>query len=268
MFGGYWTVKAFADQLAKLGIEAGDRIMAHTSLRAARISREDTPRLLKAYFEVLGPEGALYVPAHAYVQQGSGRLPYDLNTPCHRLIGAFPEWLRKQPGAIRSDHPTHSIVGIGAGVEDILAGHAQVDPAGYGSPMDKLRRLGAKVLLIGCGLESCTLLHLAEVMAEVPYLYLPPHGLEPVGLSRVGGRVHEVPIRISPLCSREFPRMEPILRASGALKVGSFGRAQVLHGSMEEVLAAATAAFRAKPFDYLCPTNCPKCADARAIARK
>ncbi|HOE66207.1 MAG TPA: AAC(3) family N-acetyltransferase [Candidatus Hydrogenedentes bacterium] len=265
MFGrAAWTTDRLTGQLRDMGVRVGDALFVHTSLRAMGLSRGETPGLLRAYLTVLGPEGSLYAPTHTYSQLGSGRPPFRLDASCHPLIGAFPEWMRQQPGVVRSLHPTHSACGIGAGVDATLAGHERCEPAGWNSPLDRLRRRGGKVLLIGCGLESCTLLHLAEVMADVPYLSVCPPGLEPVGLLYRDGCVTEVRIGVSPLCSRGFPKMEGLLRGCGVFQEGRLGRARVLLADMEALVEAAAAAFREAPERYLCEWGCPNCAAARA----
>lgn len=255
-----WTVDRLADQLRKMGVETGDRLFVHTGLRPMRLARAEVPNLLQAYLRVLGPDGAVYFPTHTYsMKRATLTLPYTLDTPCHPEIGAWPELTRKNPAAVRSMHPTHSAAGIGAGVAETLAGHHKVDPVGEDSPLDRLQRQDAKVLLIGCGFESCTLLHLAEHYARVPYLRALPGRPSAYGLLRRGDSVEEVPVYECPGCSHAFPRMEPELRDAGVVRDGLLGNAPVMVCDMLPLLLAATERFRRNPYGYVLQGECPRC---------
>jgi aminoglycoside 3-N-acetyltransferase len=260
-----WPADVLADQLRKLGVESGDKLFVHTSLRVMRLCRDDVPRLLEAYLDVLGPEGALYVPTHTYSFKGLPGAPvYTIDTPSHFTIGAWPEYVRRLPEARRSYHPTHSCAGIGAGVGEIVADHEQRQPVGLDSPLDRLQQLGAKVLLIGCGFEACTLVHLAEHYAEVPYLGLYPSDYdEPYGVLRRGAAFADIPITERPGCSQGFTKLEPGLRERGVIRDGMLGLARVMVCDMPDLLAAAVELFRARPLGYLCDTQCLRCTRVR-----
>jgi aminoglycoside 3-N-acetyltransferase len=255
-----WSADALATQLRRLGLGEGDRVFVHTSLRSMRMTQESVAGLLSVYRDVVGPDGMVLFPTHTYAFKGApGNSVHYVDAPCYPLVGVWPEIARKAPGVVRSLHPSHSAAGIGPGVEAILDGHEHVEPAGLDSPLDRLQKLGAKVLLVGCGFESCTLLHVAETYAEVPYLPLARPGVEPIGLLRRGGVIEEIPVGQPPKCSNGFPKMAALIRRAGILREGRLAAARVQVCDMAALLAVATEAFRADPLGYLCDGACPVC---------
>lgn len=77
-------------------------------------------------------------------------------------IGLIAEAFRTTPGVIRSAHPHSSFCAYGPRAAEILARAELDDPLGPDGPLGRLRAIGARVLLIGCGFGSCTSFHLAE----------------------------------------------------------------------------------------------------------
>jgi len=264
-----WTPDRLAEQLRDMGVDAGDRLFVHTGLRKTRITRDEVPNLFAAYREVLGPGGALFFPTHTYSCRGAvGCPPFHADLRCDASIGIWPELARKQPGVVRSASPTHSDAGIGHGAAELLAGHDRVQPVGKDSPLDRLQKAGAKVLLIGCGFESCTLLHLAEYYANVPYLYLPCAGFDSVGIVALpNGDVEERPVKIIPGCSRGFPKLERSFRKAGLIRDGQVGKARAMLCEMRPLLDAAVELLRARPMGYLCDTSCATCLLRRERSR-
>ena len=82
--------------------------------------------------------------------------------------GVLTEYLRTWPGARRSNHPTASVVALGAGAQYLTENHPLAYGYGAGSPFDKLCRRRGKVLLLGSPLNRVTLLHYAEHIAPLP----------------------------------------------------------------------------------------------------
>lgn len=264
------TIEHIAEQVRSLGVAPGDRIFVHTALRKTKIHPDDVPKLFAAYREVLGPEGALFFPTHTYSCRGAVTCPpFHPDLRCDRSIGIWPELARKEPGVIRSSNPTHSAAGIGKDAAEILAGHDRVQPVGEDSPLDRLRKAGGKVLLIGCGFESCTLLHLAEYYADVPYLHLPCAGFDPVAvIARPNGTLEERPIEVIPGCSGGFPKFEKAFRKAGLIRDGRIGKAKTMLCEMQPLLDAAVSLLRTNPMGYLCDRLCPTCTGRREQVRE
>jgi len=91
-------------------------------------------------------------------------------------MGAVNEYLSLHPEAMRSLHPTHSVIAIGEKSKDYTIGHHLDDtPFSIHSPYYKLIEYNAKILMFGAGLDTLTFVHVIEDILGVyfpvnPYL--------------------------------------------------------------------------------------------------
>ena len=171
-------------QIKSAGIEQGDTVLVHSSLKQLGWIIGGVQTLAEAIRDLVGPEGTLVVPTQtsgnsdpkhwqappvpeAWWPRIRETMPaFDpANTPT-RIMGAFPEYVRTIAGAVRSNHPQLSFAGIGKNAIDLMA--EQPLEAGFGdqSPLGRLYQAGAKILLLGVGFDQCTAFHLAEHRSE------------------------------------------------------------------------------------------------------
>lgn len=91
--------------------------------------------------------------------------------PCVALArrdhGRVPEALRTWPGSHHSGHPEAGVAVVGSLAETLAAGHPYDDAYGAGTPYARLVELGGQVVSLGAPLETLTLVHHAEAVAEV-----------------------------------------------------------------------------------------------------
>lgn len=171
-------IDRIAEDLRALGVQEGGILMVHSSLRSMGLPA-DLPAEQRAEFAIqgllaaLGPDGTLLLPALSWVSVGPHNPVFDArSTPS--CIGALPEIFRCRPGTLRSVHPTHSVCGVGAKAEELLADHIRsTTPVGPQSPFSKLPKLGGQVLFLGCGTLRNTSMHGVEELVEPEYLYGP-----------------------------------------------------------------------------------------------
>ena len=94
--------------------------------------------------------------------------PFDpASSRATRDNGAFPELLRTTPGARRSGNPGASFAALGGRADWFTADHAMDYGYGPQSPLGKLVAAGGKTLLLGAPLDTMTLLHHAEHLADI-----------------------------------------------------------------------------------------------------
>jgi aminoglycoside 3-N-acetyltransferase len=82
--------------------------------------------------------------------------------------GRVPEALRTWPEALRSGHPEAGVVAVGHLAGEITASHPHDDAYGAGTPYARLVELGGQVAMLGAPLDTVTLVHHAEAVAQVP----------------------------------------------------------------------------------------------------
>lgn len=78
-------------------------------------------------------------------------------------MGAINERIAALPEAIRSVHPTHSVVAVGKDADTYISGHHLGNtPFGPYSPYHKLIKNRAKIILFGATMDNITLIHAVE----------------------------------------------------------------------------------------------------------
>jgi aminoglycoside 3-N-acetyltransferase len=182
--GGPVTRSRISRDLAELGLRGGDVVMFHTRMSAIGYVAGGPQTLIAAVRDVVGKPGTLMVTCG-----WNDALPYDFPTwprawqdavraehPAFDPVlgeadhsnGRLPEALRRWPGAVRSRHPDVSFAALGAAAAELTADHPWDDPHGPGSPLARLVAHGGRVLMLGAPLDTMTLLHHAEALAEAP----------------------------------------------------------------------------------------------------
>ncbi|MEV1067845.1 AAC(3) family N-acetyltransferase [Streptomyces sp. NPDC050263] len=180
------TRDTVAAQLLGLGVQPGETLLLHSSLSSLGWVCGGAVAVVRGVLDALGPDGTLAVPTQSgdlsdpalwsnppvprdWWQAIRASMPvYDpLITPS-RGVGVIPETVRTWPGALRSAHPQTSFAALGPRAAEITEGHAPDCRLGERSPLARLEKLGARVLLLGAGYDACTSFHLAEYRIPSP----------------------------------------------------------------------------------------------------
>lgn len=155
--------------LKALGIENGDIVHFHSSLKSMGYVDGGADAVIDAFLEAVGPDGTVAVPtlsqknfAHAYEE-------WTLDRPSD--VGFITETFRLRKEARRSDQATHSVAAIGKMAEYITADHGKfgLRPGPYGdtpfaasSPWQKYHELNAKLVFAGVTMACNTFKHYIE----------------------------------------------------------------------------------------------------------
>lgn len=173
--------------LSALGVQAGDRVMVHASLRklglaCSQFGAGGPELLLDALESAVGPSGTLVMilgsdyaydwvnqrPVEARARLLEGTPPFDARTA--RVlpeVGWFAEVFRLRPGTVLSSNPSGRFAARGRDAEALLSDQPWNDYYGPGSPLEKLCERGGKVLRLGADPNTVTVLHYAEYVARV-----------------------------------------------------------------------------------------------------
>ncbi len=185
-FGGPITINTLIADLDTLGLGEGDTLLVHSSLSNVGWISGGAETLIRALISVVGESGTLAMPAHSGALSDPGlwenppvpvtwhesirnSMPvYDPALTPTRGIGIVPELFRIFSGVRRSSHPMDSFCALGPAAEEIISGQVLENGLGESSPVARLYNQDARVLLIGCGHDSNSSLHLAEHRADWP----------------------------------------------------------------------------------------------------
>lgn len=250
-----------ADELASLGLERGDRVVVHSSMRAVGADIGGPEAIVGALSAVVGPSGLVVMPTFTY---DTGR--FDPRTTPGRT-GVIAETLRARPAAVRSLHPFYSVAALGSGAAELCDGHELVAATAVGSPLDRLAESGGKVLLLGTGHTSNTTGHVGEFRADVGYLDIPfdPEWPTKAEIDLGDGRSLDVSYDRFPGCSRAFGTIEGRLRARGAVRDGGVGKALAQLVDGKAIVEETVALLRQDETALLCnDVGCYRCSRARA----
>lgn len=227
--------------LNAIGLEPGDSVLVHTSLRQVGRVEGGPEAFIQALQEAVGPTGTVLFPTLTGRREDSPQNPpaFDARSTVTTMVGLVPETARRMPNALRSTHPTHSVAAIGARAEWFSTGHeACLSPCGAGSPFHKLSESGGKILLVGCSHTSNTSLHMVEELANLPY-HLQPGRARFSVTDRAGNPVMVDTAFHSWDHKRDFEAVRTLLAGTAAQQQGWVGSADALlvdSGAMTRIL--------------------------------
>jgi aminoglycoside 3-N-acetyltransferase len=178
------TRSLLARDLAELGLRPGGAAMVHCRMSALGHVVGGAETVVRALLDVLGPEGTLMVYTgwqdeppddldaldeemrQAYLEEHPA---YDPRVALSRRDhGRVAEALRTWPGSRHSGHPEAGVAATGPLATTLTAGHPYDDAYGAGTPYARLVELGGQVAVLGAPLDTLTIVHHAEAIAEVP----------------------------------------------------------------------------------------------------
>jgi aminoglycoside 3-N-acetyltransferase len=270
-FSSPYGVEDLADDFRRIGLRSGDNIVLHSSLKSIGRTTNGPATVIDALLQVIGPSGNLLVPTYTYSLVVWNTEPYDHHTSASR-VGVITEEVRHRHGAHRSFHPTHSVAVIGPEAQAITANHLHHTPIGNGSPLDRMRVRGAKILMLGTCQDTNSTLHLVEVMAGLPYVsvcFQADADYETGWFFNERRQIEYVQLHEFPGCSRGFRNIEFRLREIGVLQDVKIGSATSQLLDMEWLCRAAVAILQRDPTLLLCDVpNCAICPRRRFLANK
>ena len=171
------TRSSICADLQALGLASGDAVLTHAALRQLGPVLGGPDTVIDALLDAVGDGGTLLAYCDWQIDEAAMDdpalrdeiPPFDpARSRSIRDNGAFPEMLRTTPGALRSGNPGASCAALGARAAWFTADHPLDYGYGPGSPLAKLVEAGGKCLMLGAPLDTMTLLHHAEHIAQFP----------------------------------------------------------------------------------------------------
>jgi aminoglycoside N3'-acetyltransferase len=253
-----WPVTSaeLVEQLRSLEVEEGGVLLVHTSFRATRPVEGGPHGLIEALRIAQGPGGTLVMPSWS----GGDLEPFDAaSTPASRDLGVVADTFWRLPGVLRSDH-CFAFAAAGPQAGRVTSDPLPLPPHIPESPVGRVYELDGQVLLLGVGHDADTTLHLAELMAGVPYR-VPKH----CTVLRDGRAVH-VDYGENDHCCLRFALADEWLRERGLQREGKVGHAGARLARSRDIVAVAIEHLTSDPLLFLHPraAGCADCDEARA----
>ena len=166
--------------LKAAGVQPGDGLLLHSAIQFLGLPVGGAGLYYQALWAVLEDQpgegsapqplekGTIAAPAFNFAF-ARGEAYHPQSTPSQGM-GAFSEYLRQLPFALRTPHPLQSLTVIGRHAADLASRDtpSAFDP---GSAFERLLELDFKLLLLGADIQAVSMLHYSEQRCAVPYRY-------------------------------------------------------------------------------------------------
>lgn len=245
-----------ADQIRALGLSKGDVVLVHVSFRAVRPVERGPLGLVEALRDALGSDGTLVMPSWS----GNDDEPFDLKTaPTSPDLGIVADTFWRLPGVLRSDH-CFAFAAAGPHAARITSDPLALPPHSPESPVGRVHELDGQVLLLGVGHDADTTLHLAELLAGVPYR-VPKY----CTVLR-DGRPARIDYQENDHCCERFAFTDGWLRTQGLQPEGRVGHAHARLARARDIVEVAIEHLARDPLLFLHPPDagCAECDQARS----
>lgn len=149
----------------RLQLLAGETVLIHSSMDRLQLGFSFA-KVLPILRHTVGPAGTLLLPAthlrerpESWLERGD---TFDvLRSPTS--MGLLPELARRQGDAVRSLHPTHSVVALGPRARELVGEHHRdIFPCGRYSPYYKIAECGGSIVGLGVDADVLTSVHCVE----------------------------------------------------------------------------------------------------------
>lgn len=251
------TADSVSQTLRALGVQAGDTILVHSSLRSLGSIDGGAAAVIAGLEQAIGRGGTLVMPTLCQVDFVNSYRTWYLDKPSD--VGYLTEYFRKQPYVYRSNHATHSVAARGPRAYYLTSEHGAYGPhlCPFGeyafadsSPWMKLYHSDAKIIFIGISTRCNTMKHLVEARyTESLLAAVPDAKLRESLRSQVATFGHFTGKEIWPLYSGQ--QMHEKMDRAGHIRHAACGKAEVLLVHLRPFCDACYEALAAEP-EYWC----------------
>lgn len=178
------TKDMLVEALKKLGVRSSQILEVHASLGSFHYVIGGARTIVDALMEICGQSGTLLMPMQTadnsepsdwnqppvapelWPDVRKAMPPYDPNASDIPGIGEVAENFRHREGVVISNHPSVSYAAWGRYARLLCNRQSLHFPLAEESPTARLYELKGNVLMIGCDMDKCTCMHLAEYRTD------------------------------------------------------------------------------------------------------
>lgn len=224
------------------GINPGDSILVHSALRPFGSIEGGKATIAKALLDAVGEQGTLIAPAFTFKHELEENPIIDpINDPSE--MGAISESIRNFDGSTRSSAYRHSLSAVGLHSKAVTDVDPSLSVFDMRSSFGRMLALDVKIVMAGLGYDSCTSIHFAEYILQVPYR----HTLQrKVRLRKSDGTLYNMLMTdyqpkpsdsdIHEEKTYDFNRIGKMLEDQGLVTVGSVGNAIIRTFRMRDLV--------------------------------
>lgn len=182
------VTRAMVQQRLSGLLRPGMDVMVHSSLSGLGYLPNGADDVIDAVLGLIGRQGTMLVPSHSgqltdpaewkspavpaeWVRTIRAEMDPVCRTTPARNRGLLVDRFMVRYDALRSTHPIASVAALGARSGYYTDGHPLHESEGEGSPLHRLYLADGYALLLGVGIEVCASLHVAEYLADAPWLW-------------------------------------------------------------------------------------------------
>jgi len=262
------TREDLREVFGKVGLRSAMDIMVHSSMRGLGYVVNGALDVIDSLLDGVGEKGTIIMPAHTgqltdpadwrhpavpaeYVETIRNTLRlFDPKTTPVRNRGIIAQTFLDYPDVYRSVHPLNSVAARGGRAAYFTEIHELHEPEGLASPTGRLYGEDGYVLLIGVTLTSCTAVHLAEFIADVPYLC---NSSVRVLSGKVGRENRFVRLERYPDTSEFFDKLLPDLRKKDLLQEVPFRSCTLVMFPLRPVIDLTVKRLQSEPLYLVNP---------------
>ncbi len=167
--------------MREVGVEKGDRLLVHSSLKAFGYIEGGAKSVIEALIEAVGEDGMFFMPtfqrSECFLNGINKRWdhrpsnPRDRSSAAVKWVGTIPlEFMRLYPDAPRGVHISHSWAGWGKGAAELLAKQAWDEPPFSDNSVPGLVKAypNSKILHLGSPVGHTSFVHHFENHYRLP----------------------------------------------------------------------------------------------------
>jgi aminoglycoside N3'-acetyltransferase len=215
--------------------------------------------LIEALRTAVGSAGTIVMPSWG---DDDDRAFDPTKTAASADLGVTADTFWRLAAARRSDHP-FAFAALGPAAAKVTADPLPLPPHCLQSPIGRVYELDGQILLLGVGHDANTTIHLAEILADVPYR-VPKHctvmrDAQPV----------RIDYQENDHCCERFALVDEWLRARGLQQEGPVGQARARLARSRDVVNTVREELARDPLLFLHPPErgCAECDVARGSCR-